>query len=416
VNHKVDFPIFKHHPELVYLDSAATSQKPQVVIQTVTDFYKRHNSNVHRGLYGLAQTAEELYEGTRQKLAEFIGARSSDEIILTSNASTAINLVALGYAEKYLREGDVIVTSQMEHHSNFVPWVQLAKQKKLFLYVLPLDAEYHLDFRAVLDSGWPLHKIKLVALTHASNVLGTINPIAEIIASYKSAGITAKLLIDGAQSAPHLPIDVQKLDCDFFAFSSHKMLGPSGVGVLWGRGELLKNIDPVFVGSHMIAQVSKDDLSWAEAPAKFEVGTGNIEGVVGLGAAVEYLNKIGMSKLQSQEKELVEYGLKKLTQVEGLTLYGATDPANRLAMFSFGLAGIHPHDIAEILSQNNICVRAGDHCARPLMRSMNVPGTVRASLYLYNTTQDIDQLVEGIEKVKKVFNSPAKSSRPSRRQ
>lgn len=397
---KSDFPIFTHHPELVYLDSAATSQKPRDVIDAVTGFYEHHNSNVHRGLYSLANTADEMYEGARIKVAQFINASAPSEIIFTANASEAMNLVALGYAEKFLSEGDIIVTTQMEHHSNFVPWLNLSQRRKLRLHILPITADYRLDYQSLLRSGIPLEKIKLVSLTYASNVLGTINPVTEIISEYKSAGIKAKFVVDAAQSIPHLSLDVKKLDCDFLAFSSHKMLGPSGVGVLWGRKELLSEMEPVFTGSHMISKVSNASAEWAEVPDRFEVGTGRLEGVVGLGAAIDYLNRIGMDRIKKHEDELIAYALAQFHKLEGVKLFGSDTADNRLGVFSFAVDGVHAHDVAAVLNQYQICVRAGHHCAQPLMDTLGVPATARASLYLYNTKEDTDRLVEGIEEVK----------------
>lgn len=425
---KSDFPIFKNQPNLVYLDSAATSQKPQVVIDAVTSFYTQTNANVHRGIYDLSQQATDAYEGARGKVARLIGAKS-EEIVFTANASAGINYIAYGWARKYLQKDDVIVLSEMEHHSNIVPWIRLKDELGVQLVFLPITKDFRLDYRSLISSlrgqaqretkqshntyGLPRfarndavldpRKIKLVALTQVSNVLGTINPIAEIISSYKAAGIEAKFLVDGAQSVPHLAIDVQQLDADFLVFSSHKMLGPSGVGVLWGKKKLLAEMDPFLVGSHMIKTVSKNTAMWQDAPQKFETGTGALEGVVGLGAAIDYLQSAGMEKIAVAEKEVTKYALERLSAIYGLRLFGPNEARDRLSVFSFAIGDIHPHDTAEILNRSHIAIRSGHHCAQLLMKCLGVTGTARASFYLYNTKEDVDTLVEGIDEVKKVF-------------
>lgn len=401
---KLDFPIFKRQingKDITYLDSASTSQKPQQVINAIVDFYTKYNSNVHRGIYTLSEEATSLYEGVREKIAKFLGANDTSEIIFTGNTNEAINLVAEGWVKKNLKSGDIIVLSEMEHHANIVPYLRLKEELGVEIFFVPMDEDYRLDYKKTLNLD--TSKIKFIALTHASNVLGTINPIKEIISFFKQNNIDAKILIDGAQSVPHFKVDVKDLGCDFYAFSSHKVLGPSGVGVLWGKKELLEETDPLFVGSQMISKVSKDKVSYSEIPFKFEVGTGKLEGVVGLGSAIEYINNVGLDQINEHEREIVEYGLKKLLEVKGLTLYGPKTKGNRLAIFSFNLEGIHAHDVAQILDREGICVRSGHHCAQVLMDVCRVPATARASFYLYNNKEDVDKLIEGLEKVREIF-------------
>lgn len=415
-NIKIDFPIFATYPDLVYLDSAATSQKPQAVIDTVTDFYTTKNANIHRGIYQLAETATATYENTRNEVAKFIHARTNKEIIFTGNTNQAINLVAYGWARKFLRSGDIIVLSEMEHHANIIPWLRLKEEKGIELIFLPIDKEYRLNYKSLVipsaakrSRGISYHesniaeKIKLITITHASNVLGAINPLEEIIPYFRQLAPAAKILIDAAQSIPHLPIDVQSLGIDFLAFSPHKMLGPSGVGVLWAKEELLEKMDPLFVGSNMISIVTKEKATWAPLPDKFEAGTANLEGVAGLASAISYINKTGYKNIIAHEQELTRYGLEKLRQIPGLKLFGPSTSENRLYIFSFALDGAHPHDIAQILDSQNIAIRSGHHCAQITMQTLGVPATARASLYLYNTKEDIDKLVEGIKVVKKTL-------------
>lgn len=401
---KTDFPIFKTYPKLVYLDSASTSQKPQSVIFAVTNFYTNSYANIHRGIYDLSDKATEVFEGARAKVAKFIGANSSDEIIFTGNASEAINLVAYGFAKKYLKKGDYIVLSDMEHHSNIVPWLRLKDEIGIKIFFLPLTKDYDIDYQKILAKDLPKNKIRLIALTHASNVLGTINPVAKIVKFLKTNNIHAQVLIDGAQSIPHLPINIKKLGCDFFVFSSHKMLGPSGVGVLWAKKDLLEKMEPFFVGSHMIETVTKTKALWTEVPGKFEVGTGKLEAVAGLGAAIDYIKSITMPKIGEYEHSLTNYALKVLLSIKDLKIFGKLTADNRLGVFSFSLGNIHPHDIGEILNRKNICIRTGHHCAQPLMKVLGVYGTCRASTYIYNTKEDIDKLSEGIMEIKKIFH------------
>ena len=424
-NIKNDFPIFKNYPDLVYLDSAATSQKPQVVIDAVSQFYETNNSNIHRGIYDLSQSATEMFEDTRKKVADFIGAKDASEIVLTSGATEAFNLVAFGWAKKHLKKGDVVVLSEMEHHSNIVPWIQLKNEIGIELFYLPIDKEFRLDYKVSSSSsfwqakrvqklkkdagqagmtGFDIKKIKLLSLTHASNVLGTLNPLGEIIPYFKKLNPEIKICIDVAQSIPHMPIDVSRLDCDFLAFSSHKMLGPSGVGVLYAKKNVLETMDPFVFGSMMIRQVTKEKATWAEVPDKFEPGTRNLEGVIGLGAAIDYLQKVGLENIQKYESELAKYTLEKFAQQKNITLFGPKKGENRVGVFSFAIGRVHPHDAAEILNRSHIAVRTGHHCAQVLMDVLGVSGTARASIYLYNTKDDIDRLFEGINEVKQVFN------------
>ncbi len=395
-----DFPILTLQPDLVYLDSAATSQKPKSVVAKVTQVYTEMNANIHRGIYDLSQRATDEFEAARQKVAGFIGAHDPSEIIFTSNATEAINLAAYGWARKHLKPGDIIVTSEMEHHSNLVPWLRLRQERGIEIVYLPIDKTYRLDYQ---DAGIDLKRVKLVALTHASNVLGTVNPIREIVALFREKAPNVKVLVDAAQSVPHFPVNVQDLGVDFLAFSAHKMLGPSGVGVLWAKRALLGDMDPLLVGSHMVDTVTKRKATWAALPGKFEPGTRNIEGVIGLGTAIDYLRAPGMERIEAYEKTLTAYALEQLKAEPSLQIFGPADVKDRLPVFSFAIARVHPHDVAEILNRRHVAVRAGHHCAQPLMQALGVPGTARASLCLYNTRADIDRLMTGIKEVKKTF-------------
>jgi cysteine desulfurase/selenocysteine lyase len=396
---KQDFPIFSSYPDLVYLDSSSTSQKPKQVIEAVSDFYTFRNANIHRAVYKLAELATETYENTRMQVGEFINARSSNEIVFTKNTNEAINFVAHGWGRKFLKSGDVIVLSEMEHHANIVPWLRLRDEIGVELLFLPFNKGCRLDYQV---SEKYFGKIKLVAITHASNVLGTINPLNKIILYYKK-NTDAKFLIDAAQSFPHLGIDVQKSGVDFVVFSGHKMLAPSGIGVLWAKENLLENMEPLAVGSHMISTVTKKKAVWADVPDKFEAGTGNLEGVAGLSAAFSYLEKVGFENIILYENDLTVYALKRFRELDFVTLYGPKDVADRLGIFSFGIANSHPHDIAQILDRDNIAIRSGHHCAQVTMDALGVPATARASFYIYNTKEDIDRLMEGIKLVKKTL-------------
>lgn len=398
--YKTDFPIFDTYPELVYLDSAATSQKPKAVVDKITYHYTHTNANIHRGMYDLSQQATDQFEAVREQTAQFIGANDSSEIVFTSNATEAINLVAYGWAKKHLKKGDIIVTSIMEHHSNLVPWLRLKDEIGVEIHVLPVNEKYRLVYQTKdLDAA----RVKLVTLTHASNVLGTINPIREVIQYFKEQGIDAKVLVDAAQSVPHFPVDVSDLGADFIAFSAHKMLGPTGVGVLWAEKDILDSMEPLASGGHMIASVTTKKTEWADAPARFEAGTRNIEGVIGFGAALAYLNHTGMEEIAAYEQALTAYALEQLSQQPNVKVFGPADANHRLPVFSFAVGNVHPHDISEVLNRRHIAIRAGRHCTQPLMQQLGVPGTARASLALYNTTEDVDACIAGIQEVKKIF-------------
>lgn len=404
-NIKQDFPIFQRYPNLVYLDNAATSQKPQQVIEAVKEFYEQHNANIHRGMYSLSQDATELFEQARMQVATFVGAASSSEIVFTSNASEAINLVAYGWARKFLHPGDIIITTEMEHHSNIVPWLRLKEEYGIEVVFLPISNTYEIHYQTLLNESIDLQRIKLITIAHASNVLGTINPINDIVDFLKTNNIVCKVLVDAAQSIPHLPVNVTNLGCDFLAFSSHKMLGPSGVGVLWAKKELLEVMDPLLVGSHMVNTVFKDSATWSGIPDKFETGTRNLEGVIGLGAAIKYLQALGLESLMAYEELLTQYALRLFhDSQDNIRLYGPTDSKKRVGVFSFTFKGIHAHDVAEILNRKHIAVRSGHHCAQTVMQFINQPATTRASLYLYNTKEDIEKLFEGFSEVKKIFH------------
>ena len=401
---KQDFPLFKNNPDLVYLDSSATSQKPQVVIDAVSNFYTNSNSNIHRGIYDLSQKATDKFEEVRKKVASFINAKDASEIIFTAGATESLNVVAFGWGRKFLKKGDIVVLSVMEHHANIIPWIQLKKELGIKLFYLPLTKDYRLNYKEI--ALLPLAKkkrIKLVTLTNASNVLGTVNPLDEIIPYFRKLNLDIKVCVDGAQSMPHLPTNVSELDCDFLSFSAHKMLGPSGVGVLYAKKELLESMDPFIFGGGMIKKVTKEEATWADIPEKFEAGTPNIAGVIGFATALDYLQKIGLENIQKHEQELTNYALEQFAKQKKVTLYGPKDSNNRLGVFSFLVDGVHPHDIAEILNRSHIAVRTGHHCTQPLMQTLGVVGTARASIYLYNTKEDINKLMEGIEEVKKTF-------------
>lgn len=397
---RADFPILRrtvHGKPLVYLDSTATSQKPQAVLDTMDDYYLTCNANIHRGVYELSETATRRYEEARSRIARFIGAKSSREIIYTRNTTESINLVAYSWARANLREGDVVLLSKMEHHSNIVPWHILARERGITLRFLDVSPRGTL----VLDNLREMLKgVRLVSVTQMSNVLGTINPVADIIPEAHAVG--ALVLLDAAQSVPHLPVDVQALDVDFLAFSGHKMCGPTGIGILYAKRELLEAMPPFLGGGDMISSVTLDGFTTNELPWKFEAGTPAIAEAIGLGAAVDYLNGIGMENIHRREQELTSYALDKVRGIQGVTVYGP-DAGEKGGVISFEIEGVHPHDIATILDSEGICVRAGHHCCQPLMHHLDVPALARASFYVYTRIADIDALVEGIAKVQKVF-------------
>ena len=397
-----DFPILSRevngHP-LVYLDNAATTQKPRAVIDALTHYYENQNANIHRGIHALSIEATEAYEGVRAKAAGHIGATNPQDIVFTRNTTESINLVARAWGDANLREGDEIVLSLMEHHSNIVPWQLVASRTGAVLRYAGIDAEGRLD----LDSlrGLIGERTKLVSITHMSNVLGTINPIAEIAEMARSVG--ALLLVDGAQSAPHLPVDVTSLGCDVFAFSAHKMLGPTGVGVLWARAGLLAEMEPFLGGGEMISIVKPEGSTWAEGPHKFEAGTPNIADVIAFGAALDYLRDLGMANVREHEKRITAYAIDALEGSGGITVHGPHDVEVRGGAVSFEVEGVHPHDISTIVDAYGVAIRAGHHCAQLLMRHLSVPATNRASFYIYNEEREVDALVAALNEAKRVF-------------
>lgn len=385
---------------LVYLDNAATTQKPQQVLDVLADYYQKDNANVHRGVHTLSERATARYEAARQKVADFIQAKSSKEILFTRGTTTSLNWVAQ-FAKEILQPDQEVIISVQEHHSNIIPWQQACQQTGAKLrYVTLKDGELDMDhLRSLLSS-----KTKFVSLAHVSNVLGGVVPIGEIAEQVHQVG--AYLVVDGAQSVPHMAVNVQELDVDFYAFSGHKMLGPTGIGVLYGKEELLNRMSPVEFGGEMIDFVYEQSATWKELPWKFEAGTPNIAGAIGLGAAIDYLTEIGMDAIQDHEAELVDYVFPKLQAIPGLTIYGSQDLSKRTGVIAFNLDDLHPHDVATALDYEGVAVRAGHHCAQPLLRYLQVPATVRASFYIYNTKADCDKLVEAIIKTKEFFNGP----------
>lgn len=396
------FPILKEEVNgkpVVYLDSAATSQKPQAVIDAVSHYYETSNANVHRGVHTLGNLATDAYEGARDKVRAFINANEAAEIIFTRGTTTSLNLVAQSYGMMNVEEGDEIVISYMEHHSNIIPWQQVAKAKKATLKYIELTEDGEITLDAV--KAQVTDKTKIVSVAYASNVLGTINPVKEIAEIAHAHG--AIMVVDAAQAAPHLKIDVQNINCDFLAFSGHKMCAPTGIGVLYGKRALLDAMEPVEFGGEMIDFVGLHDSTWKELPWKFEGGTPIIAGAVGLGAAIDYLEEIGLDNIARHEQELVAYAIERMQQIEGIQLYGPLDPARRAGLITFNLQEVHPHDLATVLDMNGIAIRAGHHCAQPLMKWLEQSATARASFYLYNTKEDIDQFVEGLKMAKEYF-------------
>jgi cysteine desulfurase / selenocysteine lyase len=403
-----DFPIFdrsiRDGKRLVYLDSGATSQKPLVVIEADSDFYKNHNAAAHRGAHQLAEEATEAIESARSKVAAFLGG-ASDEIVFTKSSTEALNLIAYSIGNSpvgnkfHLNPGDEIVISEMEHHANLIPWQQLAQRTGAVLKWFEVDALGRLDLSNI--DGVITNRTKIVALTHQSNVLGTINPLGDLVKRTHEVG--AIFILDACQSVPHMPVNVADLDIDFLVFSGHKSVGPTGVGVLWGRAELLAELPPFLFGGSMIESVTMTDATWAPAPRKFEPGVPNMAQIVGLGVALDYLSKIGMGQIHNHEIALTEYAIAKLLEIEDLKIVGPTDMKLRGGAVSFTLGAIHPHDLGQFLDNSGIAVRTGHHCAWPLTRKMGVAATTRASFYLYNTFEDIDALVEGVRDAQKYF-------------
>ena len=399
---KNDFPILfqeVNDEPLVYLDNAATSQKPKQVIESLVHFYEHDNANVHRGVHTLAERATSSYEGAREKVRQFIHAKSTKEVLFTRGTTTAINWLSRSYGDANVSAGDEIIISQMEHHSNIVTWQELAKRQKAKLVYVNLTDEGELDvedFKSKLND-----KTKIVSIAHASNVLGVINPIKELVKLTHEVG--AVFVVDGAQSVPHMAVDVVDLDADFYAFSGHKMCGPTGIGVLYGKQELLEKMDPIEFGGEMIDFVYHDHSTWTELPWKFEAGTPNIAGAIALGSAIDYLTEIGMENIQQHEEELVAYVLPKLQAIEGLTIYGPQDPKKHTGVIAFNIDAVHPHDASTALDMEGVAVRAGHHCVQPLLNYLGVQSTARASFYFYNTKEDADRLVEAILATKEFF-------------
>ena len=398
-----DFPILKRmigSKPLVYLDNAATSMKPRSVIDALVDFYERYNSNVHRGVHTLSMEATEAYEIAREKIGAFINAPSAANLIFVRNTTEAINMVAYTWAMANINAGDRIVVTEMEHHSNLVPWQHVARVRGAELRFLKIDADYKLDLTDVDEVFGS--STKLVAITHMSNVLGTITPVKQVAEAAHRAG--ALVLIDGAQSVPHMPVDVQDLDCDFLAFSGHKMAGPTGIGALYVREEVMEQMEPFMRGGDMVREVSYEDATWNDLPMKFEAGTPNIADAIALGASVDYLNALGMDNVRQHEIELTRYALERLGEIEEVSLYGTQDMSMRGGVISFYLGNIHPHDIGTVLDNAGIAIRSGHHCAMPLVRSrLMVPATARASFYLYNTEQEVDMLIDGLKQAQGFF-------------
>lgn len=399
-----DFPILGRkingNKALIYLDNAATTQKPHSVINAISDYYMNYNSNIHRAVHQLAEEATVAYEMTREKIAKFINARSPNEIIFTRNATEAINLVSYSWARRNIGKGDVIVITEIEHHSNIVPWQILGDEKAAKLEYVRVDDRGYLsfqDYERYLQSN----KVKLVSVSQMSNVLGTIIPIEQMIKMAHDRGI--QVLIDGAQSVPHMPVNVQKMDCDFMAFSAHKMLGPTGVGVLYVKEEILEKMSPFIGGGDMIKEVHKDRTVYNDLPYKFEAGTPNIADVIGFGAAIDYLQAIGMSAIREHEIEMTKYAIKSLERVKGVTLYGPSNENHRGAVISFNIGDIHPHDLATLMNDQGIAIRSGHHCAQVLMDRLDLSATSRASFYIYNTKQEIDMFIDALERARKVF-------------
>ena len=386
--------------KLVYLDNAATTQKPIQVIDAISDYYKNNNSNIHRAVHALAEESTEAFEQTRDKVAEFLNIKDAQEIIFVKGTTEAINLVANAWGRDNVKEGDIIVTTEYEHHSNIVPWQLLTQDKKAQLKYIDINDNGELMIDQ-LDEYLSTGKVKLVAFSHVSNVLGTITPVKEIISKCKNAGV--KTLIDGAQAVPHMKVDLTELDCDFYAFSAHKMLGPTGVGVLWAKKEILEKMTPYQGGGDMIREVHKYETTWNDLPYKFEAGTPNIADVIGFKTAIEYLQKIGMENIRNHELELTKYALEQMEKVPGITLYGAKEPEKRGGVVSFNFNDVHPHDVGTIIDKDGVAIRSGHHCAQVLMEKLNVAATNRASFYIYTTKEEIDVLIESLQNVAKVF-------------
>ncbi|MBI4097322.1 MAG: SufS family cysteine desulfurase [Candidatus Levybacteria bacterium] len=404
--YKKDFPIFKTNKDLVYLDSAATSQKSQVVIDAVNEYYQTYNANIHRGIYPIAEKATKAVEDVRKKVARFINAKNPSEIVFTHGTTEGINLLAYGLSLT-INEGENILISEMEHHSNLVPWQRAADERMANLLYMTINEDGELtekikdrEDNVVYKQLSKIPHLAALSFSHVSNVLGTITPVSYTISQLRSS--SAPVVIDAAQSVPHMPVDVQELGCDYLVFSGHKMLGPTGIGVVYARGGL--RTDPLLVGSQMIKSVTKKETDFNDSPYRYEPGTMPIESIIGLGAAIDYLQSMGLDKIREHEKMLIEYCMKQMKNIDGLTIYGTSDVQKRSGLISFNLAGIHAHDVAQILGDMGICVRAGHHCAMPLHKRLGITASVRASFYIYNDEQDVEKLIKGIKKVKKTFS------------
>ena len=395
---KKDFPLLMEN-KIAYLDSGATTQKPVQVIKAIEEFYDKYNANPHRGAYTLSVEATEAYENTRTKIAKFINAKHREEIIFTKNATESLNLIAYSYGMNNVNKGDEVVISIMEHHSNLVPWQKVTKAKEAELKYMYINDQFELSDEEIENKI--TDKTKIVGITHVSNVLGTINNVKKIIKYAHKKG--AIVILDASQSIPHMQIDVQELDCDFLVFSGHKMLAPLGIGVLYGKKEILNNMTPFLMGGDMIEYVYEQETTFAPLPNKFEAGTQNVEGVIGLGAAIDYIQNIGYENIQQIEKEVLDYAIERLSKLDYLDLYVTPNKEKHSGVISFNMKNVHPHDVASILDSYNVCVRSGNHCAQPLMRFLGIDSTCRASFYIYNTKEDVDMLVEGLERAHNMF-------------
>ena len=395
---KKDFPLLENR-NIAYLDSGATTQKPKEVIEAIKKYYENSNANPHRGAYSLSIEATEQYENTRTKIAEFINAKHREEIIFSKNATESLNLIAYSYGMDNLKKDDEVVISIMEHHSNLVPWQKVTKATGSKLNYMYINENYEISDEEIESKI--RDKTKIVGITHVSNVLGTINNVKKIIKYAHKKG--AVVIVDASQSIPHMKIDVQDLDADFLVFSGHKMLAPLGIGVLYGKREILNNMTPFLMGGDMIEYVYEQETTFAPLPNKFEAGTQNVEGVIGLGAAIDYIQKIGYDKIQEKENEIISYARQELSKLDYLTLYLTPNVQNHSSVISFNIKGVHPHDVASILDSENVCVRSGNHCAQPLMRFLGIDSTCRASFYFYNSKEDVDRLVSALNKAYKMF-------------
>lgn len=398
MNFKNEFPILQER-KISYLDSGATTQKPQCVIDAIESYYKECNANPHRGAYSLSIEATEKYESTREKVAKFINAKNREEIIFSKNATESLNLIAYSYGLDNLKKDDEVVLSIMEHHSNLVPWQYVTKKTNSKLKFMYINKDYELSKEEIESKI--TDKTKVVGITHVSNVLGTINNVKEIIKYAHKKG--AVVIVDASQSIPHMKIDVQDLDADFLVFSGHKMFAPLGIGVLYGKKELLNKMPPFLMGGDMIEYVYEQNTTFAPLPNKFEAGTQNVEGVIGLGAAIDYIEKIGYKEIQNVEETITKYAVNELSKLDFLELYITPHAENHSSVISFNIKGIHPHDVASILDSNGVCVRSGNHCAQPLLRHLKMDSTCRASFSIYNTKEDVDNLVEALKKAYKMF-------------